>query len=151
MSILGNLEKNIYFSLDLVRKEGEGNDYETNIFFELTLLIDKNKYSYLRDKNMSLTKYELNHFIENVKKSVENYGNTNKFENIYFFSSEAYFEFNILYGGALDEIEVVIWLNIGGLSDGQEFGYDKGFRFSSNVRDISRFIILLEEELLQLF
>ena len=52
---------------------------------------------------------------------------------------------NILYGGAFDEIEVEICLNLVSLTNWKINGYNKGYRFVTDVEKIGKFTKALEK------
>lgn len=144
MKIQG-IEENMYIELKLLELKIEESLYESYILFELFLSIGNEKEEFTKDLNMTFSQYEVLYLIKNLKRSLTNFLRFNEFKDIFFNSSEAYFELNILYGGALDEIEVEIWLNLASLTNGKITGYDKGYRFVTDVKEIEKFMLELEQ------
>ena len=43
-------------------------------------------------------------------------------------------------------IEIMIWINIGALNNGDKYGYDEGYRFIVDLDTFEKFVIQLERE-----
>ena len=144
MKIQG-IEENIYIELKLLNLKLEKSLFESFIPFELAINIREEKYEFKKDLYMTFTQYEVLTLIKKLKRSLINFFGYRNFIDIFFNSSESYFDLNILYGEAFDEIEVEIWLNLASLTNGKINGYNKGYRFVTDVEKIGKFTKALEK------
>ena len=46
-----------------------------------------------------------------------------------------------------DELEIVLWLNVGTITNGEHYGYKEGCLFYTSIDEYKRFIEELESEL----
>ena len=135
----------MYIELKLLKLKLEKSLYESIIPFELIINVGEERYEFKEELYMTLTQYEILILMKKLKRNLVSYVKYDDFTDIFFNSSESYFELNILYGGAFDEIEVEIWLNLASLTNGRLSGYNKGYRFITNIEEIEKFTKLLEK------
>ncbi|HBY20244.1 MAG TPA: hypothetical protein DEG71_04435, partial [Clostridiales bacterium] len=126
------------------------NDFENWIPFELSLKTENEEYHYEQEKGATFTLYELKEFITKFQDIINSKKNGCKVYKFEFSSSEAYFD--IILKDPLEEnlITIEIWINIGSITNGKFFGYDKGFRFDVSLNGFELFTSSIKEQFEQL-
>jgi hypothetical protein len=147
-----NTEKNISLEVNLLNNafldiDSSREDFENWIPFEFTLNVEKENYNYLPQVGATFTLYELRNCIINFEDSIDRKRNGFKAERYEFYSSEGYFD--IIISNPLEEnlLSIEIWINIGSLTNGESFGYNKGFRFDVQLDDFNLFTLNIKQQL----
>lgn len=152
MAEMFNIEKNISFVINLLNNELldveiSRDDIQNWIPFEFLLNVNGEEYNYLTKDGATFSLFELKRLlygfqdIINQKKNGQNIG---KFE---FCSFENFFD--IILSDPLEEnmVSIEIWVNIGTLTNGKSFGYNKGFQFEVYVDILESFTTDIMEQL----
>ncbi|MFJ6207367.1 hypothetical protein [Lysinibacillus sp. NPDC092081] len=152
MANLINEEKNILFSLSVMKNEYldfayEREDFENWIPFTFSFDVENESFCYSEERGSTLTLYEIRNLLSSIEDIVNEKVANSEIERSEFSSSECYFDliFYDTYEPNLVYIEV--WINIGSYSDGDSYGYDKGFRFVVSVDRLKSFKNELTQQL----
>ncbi|MGX7419620.1 WapI family immunity protein [Carnobacterium gallinarum] len=150
MAIVKNTDKNITLMLRLLNNkflEIRESSHESWIPFSLKLEIGQEAYEYEAKRGAFFTLYEINRLIGELEKNIQEKETLNTFEEIEFYSSQAYFGMIFLDPLEADLIEVEFWFNMDILSQGKTQGYDQGYRFAIEVEDLKHFVAEIKYEL----
>lgn len=146
ISLEVNLLNNTFLDIDLSRE-----NFENWVPFEFSLHVEEEKYIFLSDAGATFTLYELRNCISNFQDVIDRKKNELKAERYEFYSSEGYFD--IIISDPLEEnlLSVEIWINIGLLTNGVSFGYNKGVRFDVQLDDFIYFTQNIKQQLNNLY
>lgn len=156
MASLQNTEKNIVLSIDLVRNEyldyqSERPDYMNWIPFQLFLKTSEGIVSYNSEVIQTFSVKEFKYLISSLRDVCEvKFSNNFLEEPFEYISSENLFELLIHETKEKDSVYVDLWFNLGSLTNGDIFGYSKGYRFDVTVLELSNFVLELERQLINL-
>lgn len=150
-----NAEGNISIEINLIKNEyldieESRDDFENWIPFEFELVAGEEKYSYSSEAGATFSLYEIKNFISNVDTIIQAKMNNSTFERYVFCSSECYFDLELSDPLEKNQVSADIWINLGSLTKGKTYGYDKGFRFDINLDTLKLFINTLKQQLKQL-
>ncbi|HCC07102.1 MAG TPA: hypothetical protein DEP72_02895 [Clostridiales bacterium] len=137
-----NLLKNDYLDVDLSR-----DDFENWVPFQLLLKVEKEEYSYKKESGATFSLYELKKLIKNIQELVVNKKSGCEVDRFEFSSAEAYFDIIFIDSKEEDSIILEVWINVGSLTNGELYGYDKGFRFVVYIKDLEKFTTGIHEQL----
>lgn len=150
MAIIKNTEKNITLTLRLLNNkflELKESSHESWIPFSLKLEVGDEEYAYEPKRGAFFTLYEISRLIGELEKNIQEKEKVNTFDEIEFYSSQAYFGMIFLDPLEADLVEVEFWFNMDVLTKGQTKGYDQGYRFAVEVEDLKHFIADIKYEL----
>ncbi|PLS34707.1 hypothetical protein CYV26_09775 [Carnobacterium maltaromaticum] len=150
MALIKNTDKNIQLSLKLLNNkflEIKESSHESWIPFALKLDVDGDCYEYEAKRGAVFTLYEINRLIGELEKNLGTKEAVNTFEEIEFYSSQAYFGMIFIDPLEADLVEVEFWFNMDVLSQSETKGYDQGYRFAVEVTDLKSFIAEIKHEL----
>ncbi|MBH5318323.1 hypothetical protein I6N90_10935 [Paenibacillus sp. GSMTC-2017] len=158
MAQLVNLENNITFKINLLRNEfldivDEREDFENWIPFEMVLKVGLEKYEYLNSRGATFSLFEINKLISAVENIISvklGATSTASFERVDFNSCEGFFGVSLYDTFEEQEVYTDIWINMGAISDGEIYGYDKGFRFVIRTESLSEFVNEIKGQLNEL-
>lgn len=150
-----NTEKNISLEVNLLNNafldiDSSREPFENWIPFEFSLHIEEEEYNYLSEAGATFTLYELRNCISNFEDAIDKKKNGFKAERYEFCSSEGHFD--IIISDPLEEnlLSFEIWINIGSLTNGESFGYNKGFRFDVQLDNFIFFTLNIKQQLQQI-
>lgn len=146
MAKLTNDEQNINLTIDFLKKIKDtiiiNNESETFIPFVLKLVTPEKTYN--TDKFVMSVR-ELKYLIENLNHVLHvSHQEDYTFD---YYNSEALFEMIVSFLSEDLQIEIMIWINIGALTNGDKYGYDEGYRFIVDLDTFEKFVIQLEKEI----
>ena len=137
-----SLENNEYLDLDISRE-----DFENWIPFILQLKIEDESYEYVSESGATFSLHEIEQFIFQLKNIIA-LKEQGRFEQQYsFYCSEGFFQLILSEPLEVGILTTEIWLNMGVLTKGFSYGYDKGFRFVISVGALKTFVNELEMQL----
>jgi hypothetical protein len=144
MANLENEERNISLSIDLINNKFldvdlQREDYENWIPFILSLNLENESYNYSEASGAALTIYEIERLLSLIEEMIEKKENNRVIEKYEFSSSECYFDLIFFDTFEVNLIYVEVWINIGSYTEGETFGYDKGFRFVVDLNSLGNF------------
>ena len=155
MSKLYNTENNISLEINLLNNnsldiEVSRADFENWIPFEFLLHVEEEEYNYLSEAKATFSLYELKNLIFNFEESINRKNNGISVKRYEFCSSEGYFD--IIVSDPLEEnlLSIELWINIGSLTNGKSFGYNKGFRFDVQLDYFISFTASMKQQLKKL-
>lgn len=155
MSKMYNTENNISFEVNLLNNsfldiDSSRGDFENWIPFEFSLHVEGEEYNYLPEVGATFTLYELRNLISKCEDYINKKRNVFEVEKYEFCSSEGYFD--IIISDPIEEnlLSIEIWINIGSLTNGKSFGYNKGFRFDVQLDHFNTFTVGIKKQLEQL-
>jgi hypothetical protein len=137
-----NLLNNSFLDIDLLRK-----DFENWVPFEFVLDVSGKRYTYSQEKGATFSLYELENFVSNCENVIKEKSSDLEVVRYEFCSSECYFDIAISDPLEEDLLSIEIWINIGSLTGGELFGYDKGFRFDVDLIQFKQFTTSISEQL----
>lgn len=121
---------------------------ESWIPFTLSLTIEgQPPHLYAADAGATLTLYETQRLISDIDRIHQEKLEGRTAEPLEFYCYEAYFELIITDNAEPDSVTVVIWFNMGALTDGVQHGYDRGYRFDVDLLTLEGFAHDLRQEL----
>lgn len=152
LSSLVNIEGNIIFSINLHNNEYLDieplrNDYENWIPFEYFLYVGNEKYHLSEKMGATFSVFELKKLINYLDSVIVSKSNNVPIDMYNFSSSEGYFDLIIYDTFEEKEIYVDLWINIASLTNGEEHGFDKGFRFVVSLKNFKDFADHLKREM----
>ena len=145
MAVLYSQERNIKVSIEICHNQNydvleNRTDYENWIPFSFNLNTPTLNRNINEDSTFTL--FEIKNFIKNSKELC-----ITKNKKIDFCTLEAYFEMIVNPICEDDELEIVLWLNVGTITNGEHYGYKEGCLFYTSIDKYKRFIEELESEL----
>lgn len=151
MANLSNIEGNIQLQICLnkIAEEKEA-EYETWIHSEFEIKSNVIKCSIGEQNNFMLNKYELYNLSKNLNKLLSRFKNRSEYSFV-FSNYEYNFEIKLCTVTVDEVIEVEVWINWGGYTNGKDVGYDVGIRFVVCMEELQLFVGSLNEEMNYLF
>lgn len=143
--ILQNTEKNISLCLIILQDGADivssRSNNENWIPFEFKINIDDNEYVIGKNCKAMMTVFECLDLINGLSSLTKP-----NLENSYYLynSSEAFFSLKLEFFSVDNCFEFEIWINMGAITSGKIYGYDKGIRFIATKREVQEFIRDLE-------
>lgn len=152
MPKLTNIERNVVLEIELLKNKNldikRGRiDTENWIPFELYLSIGNNKIAYNADKGAAFTVYEVKNLVTRLNEIIKLKISKKSIERYEFSSSECYFDMIVYDPLEENEVYMEIWVNNGALTDGKEYGFDKGYRFAVLLESIITFTNELHQQI----
>lgn len=144
MAEIINLQNNIKFILKPINNVdiNSVDDFKNWIGFEMKLDSGMETLVYSKDNRMMLNFFEIKGLLNKINMFLEKNS-----EQVEYYSIERYFDLKIKSISEQDKFEVVLWFNMGNYTNGEEYGYDKGYKFYVNFKSIYDFYLNLTEEL----
>ncbi|MCP4178142.1 MAG: hypothetical protein GY756_10275 [bacterium] len=142
MAILKNNERNVFLTINLIRNDyldfKSSNDLEKWIPFTMSLKTPKKKYDYM-DGKMTFNVFEIKKLLVILKEIGVKKKKKQQIPKYSFYCSEAYFELDLEDPLEDELVEVLIWFNVGALTNGVNYGFDEGCRFNVKIDDLELF------------
>lgn len=144
MAVLCNLEKNISIELNLLNNDfldinTDRSDYQNWIPFTLNVTINGRTLGYSSKVGATFTIFEARNLLEILDAIINTKKKGEKIDRIELSSSEAYFDIVFYETFENNKVYIELWLNTALISNGDNYGYDEGFRFVSEIDNLELF------------
>lgn len=144
MALISNNEKNIRFEINLLKNEyldlmESRTDFENWVPFELYFDNGVDSLGYLVGDGATFSYYEVKSMLAHFEEIIILKSNGRGFEKYEFSSSQRYFDLVLYDPLEENEIFIELWINIGTMTNGEVYGYDKGYRFVVSLDSMSSF------------
>lgn len=151
MPRLNNIENNILLEINLLNNSfldisDTRGDFENWIPFEFILDVEGDIYSYNDNIGATFTVYEIKNLISNFESIIKGKKNSSSVEEFEFYSCEGFFEMIVSDPLEENQVSISIWINIGIMTGGETYGYDKGFRFDIPLSSLISFSDELKQQ-----
>ena len=151
MSILVNDESNISLEIQLINGENVDIDfsrsnYQNWIPFDLNMNINGESINYAESVPKTFSVGELQYLIDGLKRKVTEKRHSDELKDFVYVNTENLFELKIYDTGETDLLYVETWFNMGTLTNGDVYGFSKGFKFIVTIESIISFLSTLESQ-----
>ncbi|BCJ92675.1 hypothetical protein acsn021_02440 [Anaerocolumna cellulosilytica] len=136
-----NLLNNTYLDIDFLRE-----DFENWIPFDFALYVENEIYRYPPENGATFTLYELRNLITQLNKIIILKKEKLEIEKYLFSSLEGYFDLILYDPLEEDALSLEVWINMGTLTEGKSYGYNKGFQFDAELKQVKEFTKQLTEQ-----
>ena len=141
-----NLLRNEYLDIDVLRE-----DFENWIPFNFKLNVVEEEFNYLPDDGATFTLYELRNMLTEFDNIISHKKNGLKVEDFSFNSSEGYFDIKVYDPLEENLLSLDVWINMGIITYGKSFGYNKGIRFDIQLNEFISFAEQLTQQFMQIY
>lgn len=155
MPKLTNVQKKVLLEINLLKNEfldiePSRSDSENWIPFELNLIIENERLAYESKDGATFSCLEIKNMITSIDEIIQLKSNNRNFKRYEFSTSECYFDLVFYDPFEENEVYMELWINIGALTKGQLYGYDKGYRFVVSLDGIMEFTNALRLQMKEL-
>lgn len=152
MPVITNAESNITLKIDLVHSDSldmdsSRPDFMNWIPFNLIMNVNGEILTYSSDVLPAFSVVELRYLVKRLNEAINVKRNHELIvESLKFVSSENLFELTLHETQEKNLIEFELWFNMGSLTNGEVYGFSKGFRFVSCLKSLVSFTRELENQ-----